>query len=568
MASVALLQTTTYGTNALLFKRQEAYVLCKSSRSTLSLPMASMVKPRVRTFDLRATLSSAFSSSPLKSSARGRTQLIQAFSPYSKEDRRKAPAERWKSEASGNLQSDTAANDNLQDSSDIIPFFQLVRVRVVLLVALALVLCNADRVIMAVTIVPLAAANGWGEGVAGIVQSSFLWGYLLTPIIGGALADRYGGKIVLAVGIGVWSTATLATPWAAGHSLGALLAVRVVMGLGEGVALPCMNNMMARWMPRMERARAVGACFAGFHLGSMGGLLLAPVLMSSSLGLGVTGPFLVFGLLGHLWLLTWLLCVTPTPGEHPSIRAEELATIRAGQDPPKAGAVSSNAATASSGSVTATTSAAESTASRRGSHLPPFGMLLSKAPVWAIICANAVNSWSYFVLLSWMPVYFTKVLGLDLRSAAWFSAGPWAVMAAVGYCAAAMADALTASGMSITRVRKTIGFGGPAVALVGLSKAKSPEGAALWLTAALGFSAFSQAGFLVNYQDVGPRYAGVLHGMSNTAGTVAGIVSTVFTGFLVERLGSFQAVLALTSAIYVVGLLVWNVFSTGERIFD
>ena len=56
---------------------------------------------------------------------------------------------------------------------------------VVSLVAFALMLCNADRVIMAVAAVPLAAANGWGERAVGLVQSAFLWGYALTPLVGG-----------------------------------------------------------------------------------------------------------------------------------------------------------------------------------------------------------------------------------------------------------------------------------------------------------------------------------------------------------------------------------------------
>lgn len=82
-----------------------------------------------------------------------------------------------------------------------------------------------------------------------VPQSSFLWGYLLSPIAGGALADRYGGKSVMAWGVALWSLATVLTPWAATHSLPMLLAVRVLMGLAEGVAMPCMNNMISKCAP-------------------------------------------------------------------------------------------------------------------------------------------------------------------------------------------------------------------------------------------------------------------------------------------------------------------------------
>lgn len=78
------------------------------------------------------------------------------------------------------------------------------------------------------------------------LQSSFLWGYLLSPIAGGALADHYGGKSVMGWGVAMWSLATLLTPWAARQSLWALLTMRVLMGLAEGVTMPCMNNMISK----------------------------------------------------------------------------------------------------------------------------------------------------------------------------------------------------------------------------------------------------------------------------------------------------------------------------------
>jgi MFS family permease len=42
-----------------------------------------------------------------------------------------------------------------------------------------------------------------------------LRGYMLTPLLGGVLADKYGGKLVLGGGILLWSLATVATPFAA-----------------------------------------------------------------------------------------------------------------------------------------------------------------------------------------------------------------------------------------------------------------------------------------------------------------------------------------------------------------
>lgn len=82
-------------------------------------------------------------------------------------------------------------------------------------------------------------------------QSSFLWGYLVSPIAGGALVDYYGGKTVMGWGVALWSFATFLTPWAAEKSLWALLAIRATLGIAEGVALPSMNNMISKYEHQM-----------------------------------------------------------------------------------------------------------------------------------------------------------------------------------------------------------------------------------------------------------------------------------------------------------------------------
>ncbi|KAH7514585.1 hypothetical protein FEM48_Zijuj11G0105100 [Ziziphus jujuba var. spinosa] len=388
------------------------------------------------------------------------------------------------------------------------------RMKVVGLMACAMCLCNADRVVMSVTVVPLADQFG-------------------------ALVDKYGGKRVMAWGVVLWSLATLLTPWAANHSTTSLLAVRTFFGLAEGVALPSMTTLLSRWFPSQERASAVGLSMAGFHLGNVTGLLLTPIMLSS---MGISGPFILFSSLGLLWFITWAYKVTNHPRESNFISKLELQLIQAGKTdiPVKSG------------------------------KLPPLGLLLSKLPTWAIILANITNNWGYFVLLSWMPVYFKTAFNVNLRTAAWFSAVPWGTMAISGFIAGSVSDYLIKAGYSLTFVRKimqSIGFIGPGVSLLCLNYATTPTVASILITAALSFSSFSQAGFLLNIQDIAPQYAGFLHGISNSAGTLAAIISTIGTGYFVQWLGSFQAFLTLTAALYFVAAIFWNLFASGERVF-
>jgi MFS family permease len=53
-------------------------------------------------------------------------------------------------------------------------------------------------------------------------------------VVGGTLADRYGGERVLEAGIIFWSVLTLLTPWAASMGVGPAVLVRIGLGLGEG----------------------------------------------------------------------------------------------------------------------------------------------------------------------------------------------------------------------------------------------------------------------------------------------------------------------------------------------
>ncbi|GFZ01643.1 phosphate transporter 4;3 [Actinidia rufa] len=393
-----------------------------------------------------------------------------------------------------------------------VEFITSERVKVVAMLALALALCNADRVVMSVAIVPLSIANGWRQSFAGVVQSSFLWGYLISPIAGGTLADYYGGKVVMAWGVALWSLATFLTPWAAETSLWALLAMRVLLGIAEGVALPCMNNMIARWFPQTERSRAVGLAMAGFQLGSALGLTLSPILMSQG---GIFGPFVIFGLSGFLWVLVWLSATSSTPDRSSQISRYELEYIQSKRQ--KSSGIENKLKTTK--------------------VIPPFRRLLSKLPTWSLIVANAMHSWGFFVILSWMPIYFKTIYHVDLRQAAWFSAVPWSMMAFVGYFAGVLSDMLIQSGRTVTLTRKimqSIGFIGPGIALIGLTMAKRPTVASAWLTLAVGLKSFSHCGFLVNLQEIAPQYSGVLHGISNTAGTFAAIVGTVGAGFFVD----------------------------------
>ncbi|MEQ8659228.1 MAG: MFS transporter, partial [Gammaproteobacteria bacterium] len=85
---------------------------------------------------------------------------------------------------------------------------------------------------------------------------------------------------------------------------------------------------------------------------------------------------------------------------------------------------------------------------------------------------------------------------------------------------------------------------------------------------ALGLAALTWSGFVPNHLDIAPRYADVLMGITNTAGTVPGIIGVYVTGWLVDTTGTYAAAFALCAAVNIFGAVVWLFFATAERVID
>jgi len=354
------------------------------------------------------------------------------------------------------------------------------RVKVVFMSFLSFIICNMDRINVSVAIIPMAQYYGWSQSTVGIVQSSFFWGYVLTQIPGGYMAHKFGGKQVLGWGVVAWSLMTFVTPAAASTSFYVLLAARVLLGVGEGVAMPAMNNMISSWVPAVERSRSLSLIYSGMYMGSVVGLLACPKLISE---FGWQSVFYSFGALGLFWWILWQFGIGSTPENCPGISEEEKQYIFKGRGPSQ-----------------------EETYAEI-----PWKRLLSHPAAWAINVSHFCCTWGYFVLLIWLPTYFNSALGFDLKSSAFLAVLPWLAMFTFANVGGLIADKLIESGMSTTRVRKimqTIGFLGPSSMLTGLCFTQSPQLAVGFMTAALGLGSFSQSGVYSNHQVRGGGCAG------------------------------------------------------------
>jgi ACS family sodium-dependent inorganic phosphate cotransporter len=410
------------------------------------------------------------------------------------------------------------------------------RYTVVLLSFFAVFVCYIDRVNISVAIIPMASDMGWTPEMQGRVLSSFFIGYLLLQVVGGRLADRYGGKAVLGAGVLLWSLFTVLTPPAAYLGFGVLIAARILMGTGEAVTFPSIYTLYSRWVPLTERSRAVALANSGIPLGTVFALVVTPLIVQRW---GWEWAFYLFGAVGVLWYLVWHLRVASHPS-HP----DDVAAVLAGS---------------------------EDALAAPGSQDVPWRGLLSAMPVWAIIVAHFCNNWSLYVLLSWLPTFVNQGLGVDYASVGWVTMIPHLASFLFLNIAGNVADRLIAGGMAVGRVRKlmqSIGFGGIATALLIVGHVETAWMAIAIMTVGNALAAFVTGGFAVNHMDIAPRHAGTLMGITNTAGTIPGIIGVYVTGVILDVTGSWALVFGVAAGVTLFGLAFYLMFSSGKRLFD
>jgi ACS family sodium-dependent inorganic phosphate cotransporter len=121
---------------------------------------------------------------------------------------------------------------------------------------------------------------------------------------------------------------------------------------------------------------------------------------------------------------------------------------------------------------------------------------------------------------------------------------------------------------TVRKLMQTIGFGAIAAALLVVPHVDSAPLAIGVLCASAALGAAVAAGFGTNHLDIAPRHAGVVMGLSNTAGTLPGVIGVPLSGWIVEATGSWELVFQVAAGVKVFGLLFFLAFAKGEKIFD
>ncbi|XP_047497041.1 sialin-like isoform X3 [Penaeus chinensis] len=320
------------------------------------------------------------------------------------------------------------------------------------------------------------------SGQRGAVLAAFFYGYFLTGVLGGRLAELYGTKLVLGGSVFLSSILTLLTPIAARTHYGALIALRAVMGLGQGVSYPSMHAMIARWVPPLEKPRFTAFVFLSSCLGIIVTMPMCGLIIDS---LGWPYIFYVSGTLSLLWLGIWARFMYETPADHPRISKEERDYILEGIK--------------------------EGTAGKKPSRVP-WKQMGGSLSFWAIIVCHVGNMFGWTLLATQLPTFMSSVLGFSIKSNGALSSLPFLARYLGGNGLSWLGDWILTRGwlslLATRRVFTLVGLCIPALMLAAVGYVGCNSTAALALLCVGTFFNGAQVpGYVSNMQDIAPNLA-------------------------------------------------------------
>jgi len=402
---------------------------------------------------------------------------------------------------------------------------------ILLLISLMYLICYMDRSNISVAQPEIARQFGLTKAAMGWVLAAFTWSYALGQVPAGWLGDRFGPRKVLTAIMGWWSVLVMLTGAAAG--LASLFAARFLLGLGEAGAFPVATRGMQMWFPRTERGRIQGTT----HFFSRFAVAVTPLVAGSiMLAFGWRAIFYLFGSLGILWAIGFVLFYRNDPEDHAGVNRAELAQIRGLE---------------ADGSIRA----------RQGTQeQPPWRRILSAPNMWYIALGYCCFFFGTNFYLTWYPSYLREHRQLTLQALGVIGSFP---------LLAGMLGDLVGGWLSDLAYRRTgnarlarRGIAAPGFLLSGIFVIPAATTQKVWVSVmCLGLSFFFLEWVIgpawAVPMDVGGKFSGTVTGIMNMAGASAASLTPIIYGTFFGK-GSWIAPFLITACIMMAGALIWT----------
>ena len=236
---------------------------------------------------------------------------------------------------------------------------------------------------------------------------------------------------MLTVALVWWSAFTILTGIVKNHGL--MYTVRFLFGVGEAPMYPSNAVFNSYWFAKDEKGRASSMLLAGSYFGPV----IAPVITVSIVSaFGWHSFFYIFGGVGILLALLWVIIAKDLPEQHKMVNEAEKRFIQANRD------------------IVAT----------EKSHAP-WSAFFKYFSFYAIAGQYFVVQFIIALFLIWLPTYFTEQYHISLKDSAWLSSPPWLVMFFLILTGGTVSDALLRMGKSRFVARGLIAIAGFVVLL-------------------------------------------------------------------------------------------------------
>jgi MFS family permease len=363
-----------------------------------------------------------------------------------------------------------------------------------------------DRVNLAAAAGPIKDELGLSNTTLGLAFSAFGYTYAIFQIVGGWFADRLGAKKTLIVCGSIWVVATIATGFISG--LVSLILARLLLGIGEGAALPAQARAIANWFQRKDRGFVQGITHSFSRLGNA----VAPPIVALLIVLhSWRAAFVIVGALTALWIIAWAVYYKDNPREHKAINEAELARL------PEHVKVTAN-----------------------GGDTPWKKILRRMSPtIFVYFC----QVWTNTLFFSWVPIFFMNAYHLDIKKSAIFASGVFFAGVVGDVTGGLISDKVLKKTGSLPMARQgVIAFSllGTLCFLVPVMLSHDVNVVAWCLSGAFFMLELTIGPIWAVPMDVAPEYTGTASGMLNTGAALATIISPVVFGTVIDLTGNWN----------------------------
>jgi ACS family D-galactonate transporter-like MFS transporter len=362
-----------------------------------------------------------------------------------------------------------------------------------------------DRAIVSIALPVIAADLHLGPAAKGVLLSAFFWSYALMQLPAGWAADRVNLRWLYSGAFALWSLACGFTGFAG--SLGALLAMRVVLGIGESIYLPGGMKIVSVLFDPKRRGLASGIMNCGTRAGLAIGAPFIALLVNS---FGWHAAFFILGFGSIVWLVPWLAVFPANVSFKPKQPAPGLSRTLATLD----------------------------------RNL--LGMCLG----------HFCYGYYWYLLVTWLPDYLVESRHMPLQRAAAYTMVPFLVFSVAEPLGGWIADRLVALGYSERRSRKAVVTIAYLSSIMLLAAGRIHDDraavAAIGVASLVGLATGNLYALLAS---VAPEDAvGMWTGFLNFAGNISGVAAPIVTGLLIERTGSYYPGFVVAVAVLLLGL--------------